>query len=218
MKRRVRWDRIVVTLAAIAAVGNIVETIFQKNDVNISLTPCTPQTQAIVNTENTQYTVLGKDAIKNANLVYSERLGRNITDYEFYLLKMICCSESGLESFEGKIAVVATVLNRMEDPTFPDTVYEVIFQKNQFSSATNGKFHNSYGELIWEELPSDMQFEAECAVYIALSGEDPTSEPLDGGALFFYNPDYCSEEENALRANISQKYRIGNHVFYRIWD
>ena len=217
-KRRVRWDRIAITLAATVAIGNIAEAIFAKNNVDIPLDPCSQQTQQMTNSSNIEYVILGKDKIKNNNQIYSEKLGRPITDYEFYLLKMICCSESGLECFEGKIAVVATVLNRMQNSAFPNTVYEVIFQENQFSSVTNGKFHNSYGELIWEELPYEMQFEAECAVFAALSGDDPTEKQLNGGALFFYNPDYCSAKEIELRSGISEKYRIGNHAFYRIWD
>lgn len=148
---------------------------------------------------------------------YSTRLNRYMSDYEMYLLTMICCSEAGFESYEGKVAVVATVLNRMESSIFPDGIYEVIFQKYQFSSATNGVFHNSTDELRYEDISSDMLNDAQKAVKAALNGEDPTTYAT-GGALFFYNPDYCSEEENAMRANISCTLRIGNHIFYREWD
>lgn len=158
-------------------------------------------------------------ATPNSNLVYSTRLGRYMTEREIYLLTMVCCSEAGFESFEGKTAVVATVLNRMEpkNTAYPNDVYGVIFQPHQFSSATDGVFHTSTAELKWEDLSEKMKAEAKKAVEAALNGADPTKK-ITGGALFFYNPDYCSAEENAKRANISCKQRIGNHVFYRVWN
>lgn len=142
-----------------------------------------------------------------------------MTEREIYLLTMVCCSEAGFESFEGKTAVVATVLNRMEpkNTAYPNDVYGVIFQPHQFSSATDGVFHTSTAELKWEDLSEKMKTEARKAVGAALNGADPTKK-ITGGALFFYNPDYCSAEENAKRANISCKQRIGNHVFYRVWN
>lgn len=156
----------------------------------------------------------------NYNSCYSTKLGREVTEYEMYLLKMICASESGLEIFDGKVAVVANVLNRIVDKSslFPDSVYDVIFQSGQYSSAKNGKFYNDYGEILWEDLPENMRTEIELAVLAALDGADPTEEVLNGGSLFFYNPDYCSPEELAMRTNIKITCRIGNHVFYREWN
>lgn len=148
--------------------------------------------------------------------VYSTRLNRYITSEEMYFLTMICVSEAGIEDYTGKVAVVATVLNRLESQAYSNTVYGVIFDPDQFSSATNGVFHNGTVVLKYEDIPEYTLREAEAAVLAALDGVDPTWEV--GGALFFYNPDYCSYEENAKRANISAKMRIGNHVFYRIWD
>ncbi len=55
-----------------------------------------------------------------------------------YWLSRIIYAESGNQPLEGKIAVGNVILNRVNNPIFPDTVYEVIFQKNQFTPARNG--------------------------------------------------------------------------------
>jgi spore germination cell wall hydrolase CwlJ-like protein len=40
--------------------------------------------------------------------------------------------EAGHEPFEGKVAVAQVTINRTRDPNFPDTVCEVVYQKNSF--------------------------------------------------------------------------------------
>lgn len=58
-----------------------------------------------------------------------------------YWLSRIIYSESGNQPLAGKIAVGNVVLNRVYNPNFPDTIYDVIFQKNQFSPASSGSIH-----------------------------------------------------------------------------
>jgi len=56
------------------------------------------------------------------------------------LLAQLVEAEAGNQSFEGKCLVVDCILNRVESPDFPNTITEVIYQKNpiQFSTAYNG--------------------------------------------------------------------------------
>lgn len=58
-----------------------------------------------------------------------------------YWLSRIIFSESGNQSMDGKIAVGNVVMNRVYDPSFPTTIYDVIFQKNQFSPASSGSIY-----------------------------------------------------------------------------
>ena len=58
-----------------------------------------------------------------------------------YWLSRIIYSESGNQPMSGKIAVGNVVLNRVNDSRFPDTIYDVIFQKNQFSPAASGSIN-----------------------------------------------------------------------------
>ena len=151
----------------------------------------------------------------------------NDYDTEFLDFCMITFAESGAESVEGQIAVAAVIINRKEDTAFPDTFYGVINQANQFSPVQNGKIYSEIDS--YEELP-DKTIEA---VERALEGEDPTEQLLreeairlgldpekyaEGGALYFYNPNRCSWQQLAAREKIKVKVKIGNHVFYKVWD
>lgn len=178
-------------------------------------TPTTTQTQTTQPNKQVQL-----QSVETEEGYYSSLLGRTATQEELYYLRMICLSEAGVEKMEGKIAVVACVLNRMlYDKTAPNTVYGVVFQKNAFSSTRNGKFYNSYGELKWWNITKEQQTEIDTAVKRALDGEDPTEAVLgEYGALYFYNPKYCSQEALNSRAKIKVKVTIGNHIFYRVWD
>ena len=116
---------------------------------------------------------------------------------ELMLLARIIHAEARGESFEGKVAVGAVVLNRIRSPHFPKTISDVIFQKNnrvyQFSPVGDGSFNLEPDETSLE------------AALQALSGKDPT-----GGALFFYNPELSSDR---WIRTLPVMTRIGNHVF-----
>lgn len=57
---------------------------------------------------------------------------------DLYWLSHIINAESGNQSLTGKIAVGNVVMNRVADPIFPNSIYGVIFQKNQFTPVKNG--------------------------------------------------------------------------------
>lgn len=63
-----------------------------------------------------------------------------------YWLARIINAESGNQSLEGKIAVGNVVMNRLNHPRFPDTIYEVLFQKNQFTPAATGSIYREPNE------------------------------------------------------------------------
>ena len=108
-----------------------------------------------------------------------------------------------------------------------NSIYDVIFQQYQFSSAdildaeriTAGKYFSFGGEQLYEDLDSSIKAECLVAAKEALDGVDPTREATGGGAFFFYNPECCSEEQLALRANIpyDNVIIIEDHWFHREW-
>ena len=59
------------------------------------------------------------------------------TEEELDLLSRLIYSEGGTESYETKLKIGSVVMNRVSDPDFPDTIREVIYQKNQFSVTTH---------------------------------------------------------------------------------
>ena len=68
---------------------------------------------------------------------------------EVYWLSRIIYAESGGEIFKGKIAVGNVILNRVKHSYFPNTIYGVIFDKNngvQFSPTSNGTIYKAPNE------------------------------------------------------------------------
>lgn len=117
---------------------------------------------------------------------------------ELELLARLVHAESQGEPYEGKVAVAATVLNRTEDPYYPDTIAEVIYEYDhgyQYCPVRNGAINNPADKQAWE------------AVEEALTGKDPT-----GGALSFYNP---AQTDNAWIHGRPHLKGIGNHVFVK---
>ena len=56
-----------------------------------------------------------------------------------FWLSRIIQAESGNQPLEGRIAVGNVVMNRVASPAFPNTVKEVLAQKNQFTTWKNGR-------------------------------------------------------------------------------
>ena len=129
----------------------------------------------------------------------SEKAGKKthkISAGDFDLLARLVHAEAKGEPYAGKIAVAATVLNRVKDPYYPDTIPGVIYQYNggyQYCPVRNGEINK----------PADA--ESFRAVEEALAGKDPTD-----GALSFFNP---SNSFNSWIRNRSHRATIGNHVF-----
>ncbi len=53
----------------------------------------------------------------------------------------VVMSEAGSQKEEQdmRLAVAETIINRVLDDDFPDTVQEVVYQKNQYSTSNNGE-------------------------------------------------------------------------------
>lgn len=93
------------------------------------------------------------------------------TDGDVALLARLISAEARGEPYTGQVAVGAVVLNRVEHPSFPDTISDVIYQSNAFSCLYDGQ---------WDEPVADSAYRA---AREALAGADPT-----GGALYYFNP------------------------------
>ena len=96
----------------------------------------------------------------------------NFTEEELDLFARLIHSEGGIESYETQLKIGSVVLNRLDDDAFPDTLREVIYQKNQFAVTVtymNGvlmidmpadeEARRAAEELMWygSVLPHDVQ-------------------------------------------------------------
>lgn len=115
------------------------------------------------------------------------------SDSDIALLANIISTEARGEPFEGQVAVGAVVLNRVEHPSFPDTLPGVVYQPGAFTAITDGQINVAVAES------------ARKAAREALAGSDPS-----GGALYYYNPDKTSNKWIRTRPVIK---RIGAHLF-----
>ena len=81
----------------------------------------------------------------------------SLTESEIDLIALVTMAEAEDETELGKRLVIDTRINRVDDSHFPDNVYDVIYQKNQFSSMWNGRIDRCYVksdivDLVKEEL------------------------------------------------------------------
>ena len=113
------------------------------------------------------------------------------SDYD--LLARIISAEARGEPYIGQVAVGAVVLNRIQHPSFPDTMSGVIYQKGAFSCLSDGQFYEPITESAYR------------AATDALNGMDPS-----GGAIYYYNPKIATSKWILSRPVIT---KIGDHTF-----
>ena len=109
------------------------------------------------------------------------------------LLAQVIEGEAADEPYQGKVAVGAVILNRIESGDFPNTIPGVIYERDAFESVSNGQFQRP---LSGDSMNAAIE---------ALNGSDPT-----GGALYFWNPAKASSQWVWSRPIVTQ---IGRHVF-----
>ena len=134
-----------------------------------------------------------QSSIQVENLSQQKKEVINITNEELLLLSKLVTGEARGESYEGQVAVAAVVINRVKDPRFPNSIKDVIYQKNAFSVVKNGSINLQPTESAYS------------AAQDALYGKDPTDK-----AIYFWNPDIATCK---WIKTLNPYMRIGNHVF-----
>lgn len=103
-----------------------------------------------------------------------------LTQEEIDLIALVTMGEAEGETELGKRLVIDTILNRMEDSHFPDTVHDVIYQPNQFSVMWCERINRCYVmpeivELVKEELLKRTNYD--CVFFMA-GGYSKYGEPM----------------------------------------
>ncbi len=117
--------------------------------------------------------------------------GYSSADYR--LLARLISAEARGEPYLGQVAVGAVVLNRIEHPSFPNSISGVIYQKNAFSCIDDGQFDKPVEDSAYK------------AARDALNGLDPS-----GGAIYYFNPKTATSKWIWSRPLIKT---IGRHRF-----
>lgn len=103
-----------------------------------------------------------------------------LSEADIELIALITMAEAEGESEEGKRLVIDTILNRVASEHFPDTVQDVVYQANQFSSVWNGRLDKCYVqddicELVREESREQTNYEV---VFFTAGGYGKYGTPL----------------------------------------
>ncbi len=126
---------------------------------------------------------------------------------EFECLATALYFEARGEGIKGQAAVAEVILNRVENPTFPQTICGVVNQGNsrgcQFSFACDGRPEKIGERGAWT-----------VATKIARAMMDGAPRRLTDGATYFHTP--------AVNPSWSKRFerttKIGQHIFYRAPD
>ena len=109
------------------------------------------------------------------------------------LLARVISAEARGEPYSGQVAVGAVILNRVEHPSFPNTVAGVVYQPGAFTCMVDGQIDQPVAESAYR------------AAQEALNGADPS-----GGAIYYFNPSTATSSWIWSRPLITV---IGSHRF-----
>ncbi|GEN45173.1 spore cortex-lytic enzyme [Alkalibacillus haloalkaliphilus] len=112
---------------------------------------------------------------------------------DIQLMAQAVYAEGRGEPYNGQVAIAGVILNRIEDPEFPDTISGIIFEPLAFEAVDDGQIYMEPDEQARE------------AVMDAINGWDPS-----GGATYYFNPDTATSDWIWSRPQIK---RIGKHIF-----
>nr|MCR4924969.1 cell wall hydrolase [Clostridiales bacterium] len=137
--------------------------------------------------------IAGTKTLRAMGISSSSSSNSSYSSSDVALLAKVISAEARGESYEGQVAVGAIVLNRVQHPSFPDTISGVVYQAGAFSCVRDSN---------WSKATVSS---AKKAAQDAINGWDPT-----GGAIYYYNPAKTSNQWIRSRPVVKV---IGNHVF-----
>lgn len=124
-----------------------------------------------------------------------ERVVCDLTADEEVLIQKIALAEAENQGIGGMAFVMQVILNRIQSDEFPDTLWDVISQENQFSVYGSGAY--------LEKEPNE---NSEKALELL-------SVLLNRGALYFENP--RGKESTWHSRNLEYVFEYEDHVFYK---
>lgn len=109
------------------------------------------------------------------------------------LLSKLVNAEARGEPYKGMVAVAATVLNRVADSRFPNSIAGVIYQSGAYTCVSDGQINLAGTE------------QSKKAAQDAINGWDPTS-----GCVYYFNPNTATSSWIWSRPQV---LTIGKHIF-----
>ncbi|MDE6389017.1 MAG: cell wall hydrolase [Lachnospiraceae bacterium] len=136
--------------------------------------------------------------------VLEQTMQYQLSDKDLEALMRIVEAEAGGEDQDGKLLVANVVLNRVNNESFPDTVWEVVMQKEQgiaqFSPTVDGRYQRV-------KVSEDTKEAVERALY----GED-----ISQGALYFCAREKAdSDKLQWFDRKLTRLFAYGSHEFFQ---
>ena len=198
------WHIIIITTIMIITLCNMTKTVItetEKEDTSNKLSESysNKTTESYVSNTVTFEPQIKEDELSKAEVdQYPEfKYSKDWSSEESYLLAKIAMAEAEGCNNQTKTLIIMCVLNRVWSDEFPDTIKEVIFQKNQFSPIDNGR---------WDRVePNEDCYEAVKEVMEA-------KYDYSGGATYFES---CADEDNWHSRNLEFLYESEGIRFYK---
>ena len=109
------------------------------------------------------------------------------------LLSHLVYGEARGEPYTGMVAVAATVMNRVSDSRFPNSIAGVIYQSGAYTCVSDGQINLQYDNS------------SKKAAQDAINGWDPTY-----GCIYYFNPNTATSSWIWSRPQV---LTIGKHIF-----
>ena len=123
----------------------------------------------------------------------SSSSGATSNKTDLNLLSKVVYGEARGEPYKGMVAVAASVLNRVADSRFPNTISGVVYQPGAYTCVSDGQINLQPDET------------ARKAAQDAINGWDPTS-----GCIYYFNPNTATSSWIWSRPQV---LTIGKHIF-----
>jgi spore germination cell wall hydrolase CwlJ-like protein len=130
-----------------------------------------------------------------------EHVSKNLSEKELFELTRAIYFEARGEDDLGQAAVAHVILNRVKSPFYPDSVREVVWQKEQFSWTQDGKSDRMTD-------PRAIQKAVDIALAVSRGKiKDPT-----GGALHYF----AHKRVKPAWAEAGFRFILGQHTFVKL--
>lgn len=137
--------------------------------------------------------IAGSETLKALGINSSNKTTSTTNNSDLNLLTRLVYGEARGEPYQGMVAVAATVLNRVADSRFPNTIAGVIYQSGAYTCVSDGQINLT---------PND---QSKKAAQDAINGWDPTY-----GCIYYFNPSTATSKWIWSRPQV---LTIGKHIF-----
>ena len=137
--------------------------------------------------------IAGSKTLSALGINSGSNTGKSTNNTDINLLSKLVYAESRGEPYKGMVAVAATVLNRVSNSKFPNTIAGVIYQRGAYTCVSDGQINMTANE------------QSKKAAQDAINGWDPTY-----GCIYYFNPNTATSSWIWSRPQV---ITIGSHIF-----